>query len=126
MAVGWGGLAASIGLLVTTNAGEGARLIAVVVSFFVGGFLAGVRATDLRTVHAALAAVMGYVFNAIFVIFAEVADLLGGPDSPGFMPGANGTWGLTALVGLALAVIGGTVAANWLRPQGRDQRRRAA
>ncbi len=126
MAVGWGGLAAAIGLLATAGSGEAARLIAVAAAFPIGGFLAGVRAPDLRAVHAALAAVVGYLFHAVFVMFATLADMLGGPGSPGFLPGSNTTWWLTALVGVALAVIGGVVASTWLRPQGRDQRRRAA
>jgi len=126
MAVGWGGLAAAIGLLATSSAGEGVRLGVVVVSFLVGGFLAGVRAEELRALHGALAAVAGYLFYAVFVLFATLADVLGGPDSPGFLPGPNATWGLTALVGIVLAVVGGVIASHWLRPQRRDQHRRMA
>jgi hypothetical protein len=126
MAVGWGGLAAAIGLLATSSTGEGVRLGVVGVSFLVGGFLAGVRAEELRALHAALAAAAGYLFYAVFVLFATLADALGGPTSPGFLPGENATWGLTALVGLTFAVIGGVLASYWLRPQRRDQHRRTA
>ena len=126
MAVGWGGLFAAIGLLVGTDRSSLTLLVAVVVSFAFGGFLAGVRASELRAVHAFLAGVAAYLFHAVFVVLAHIADVLGGPSAPGFLPGSNGQWGLTAAIGFIVAAIGGATAGAWLRPQGRDQRRRPA
>lgn len=126
MAVGWGGLIAAVGLIAATGRGEIAQLSAAVIAFVVGGFLAGVRASDLRPLHAALAAVAAYLFYALFVALAGVGDLLGGPPAPEIAPGSNGTWAITAAVSVIAAVAGGVVASVWLRPHGRDQRRRPA
>lgn len=126
MAVGWGGLIAAIGLLIGAGRGDTTLLASVVVAFLVGGFLAGVRAAELRPVNAAFAAIAAYLFHGVFTLLAHVADVLGGPSAPGFLPGSNATWGFTALVGLVVAVAGGVVATLWLRPQRRDQRRRVA
>jgi hypothetical protein len=124
MAVGWGGLIASIGLLVGAERGDLTRAVAVAASFTIGGFLAGVRAETLRPLHAALAAVAAYAFHAVFVVIGHLASALGGPSSPSFVPGATDTWVLTALLGLVAAMIGGGIAMTWLRPQRDDRRRR--
>lgn len=124
MAVGWGGLIAAIGLLFGAERGDLTRAVAVVVAFLIGGFLAGVRAEVLRPLHAAIAAAAAYAFHALFVIVGHLASVLGGPSSPGFVPGSTRTWLLTALLGLVAAVIGGGVAMTWLQPQRDDRRRR--
>jgi hypothetical protein len=126
MAVGWGGLVCAIGLIAGTGRGDVALVVAVAVAFGVGGFLAGVRATDLRPLHAVLAGLAAIAFHAAFVVLASLADALGGPEAPGFLPGSNARWGIALLVGLAAAAAGGITAAMWLRPQGRDARRRVA
>lgn len=124
MAVGWGGLIASIGLLVGAGRGDLTRAVAVAAAFMLGGFLAGVRAEVLRPLHAALAAVAAYAFHAVFVVFGHLASVLGGPSSPSFVPGATRTWVLTAFLGLVAAMIGGGIATTWLRPQRDDRRHR--
>jgi hypothetical protein len=124
MAVGWGGLIASIGLLVGAERGDLTRALAVAAAFTIGGFLAGVRAEVLRPLHAALAAVAAYAFHAVFVVFGHLASVLGGPTSPSFVPGATRTWVLTACLGLVASMIGGGIAMSWLRPQRTDRRRR--
>jgi len=123
MAVGWGGLIASIGLLIGAERGDLTRAVAVAAAFLFGGFLAGVRAENLRPLHAALAAVAAYAFHAMFVVSGHLTSVLGGPSSPSFVPGATRTWVLTAFMGLVAAMIGGGIATTWLRPQ-RDGRRR--
>lgn len=124
MAVGWGGLIASIGLLIGAERGDLTRAVAVAVAFTIGGFLAGVRAERLRPLHAALAAVAAYAFHAVFVVFGHLASVLGGPASPSFVPGETRTWALTSFLGLVAAMIGGGIAVAWLRPQRDDRRRR--
>ncbi len=123
MAVGWGGLAAAIGLLVGAERGDLTRTVAVVAAFGLGGFLAGIRAELVRPLHSFLAAVAAYAFFALFVVLAHVANVLGGPDPPGFIPGTTRTWFMTVLVAVTAALLGGTVAAGWLRPQREDRRR---
>ena len=124
MAVGWGGLIAAIGLLVGAERGDLTRVVAVVVAFLIGGFLAGVRAEVLRPLHAVLAAIAAYAFHALFVVVGHLAGVLGGPSSPSFVPGPTRTWLLTALLGLVMAIAGGVFAMIWLRPQRADRRRR--
>ncbi len=124
MAVGWGGLIAAIGLLVGAERGDLTRAVAVVVAFVIGGFLAGVRAEVLRPLHAAVAAIAAYLFHGLFVVVGHLASVLGGPSSPGFVPGSTRTWLLTALLGLFAAMFGGVIAMIWLRPQRDDRRRR--
>lgn len=124
MAVGWGGLIAAIGLLVGAERGDLTRVVAVVVAFLIGGFLAGVRAEILRPLHAALAAIAAYAFHALFVVVGHLASVIGGSSSPSFVPGPTRTWLLTALLGFVLAIAGGVVAMIWLRPQRGNRRRR--
>ena len=124
MAVGWGGLIAAIGLLVGAERGDVARTIAVAAAFLIGGFLAGIRAEVLRPLHAVVAALAAYGFHAVFVVFANLASVFGGPSAPGFVPGPARTWLVTALIGVAAAGVGGTMAATWLRPQREDRHRR--
>lgn len=124
MAVGWGGLIASIGLLVGAERSTVTRLLIVAVTFAFGGFLAGIRAEDLRAVHGLFAAVGAYLFYSLFVVVSHVVDLAGGPDAPEFMPGPNRDWWLAAAAGAVAALVGAAAAAAWLRPQGEQRRRR--
>ena len=122
MAVGWGGLIAAIGLLVGAEQSNLTRLIAIALAFPFGGFLAGVRAEELRPLHAFLAAGAAYVFHALFVVVGHLANALGGPGAPAFVPGPTRTWVLTGLLAAFLATVGGSIAMFWLQP--RDDRRR--
>ncbi len=124
MAVGWGGVMAGIGLLASAERNSGVRLVAVAAAFGLGGFLAGVRAEELRPLHAAAAAAAAYVFHAAFVVLGHLADAVGGPAAPRFMPGDNVDWGITAAVGLVAAILGGLTASARLSPGRRDQNRR--
>jgi hypothetical protein len=126
MAVGWGGLVASIGLLAGAERSTVTRLVIIVVTFAFGGFLAGVRAEELRAVHGIFAAIAAYLFYGLFVVVGHVVDFAGGPDAPEFMPGPNREWWIAAAVGMGAAFVGAAVAAAWLRPQGEQRRRRAA
>ena len=114
--VAWGGLVASIGLMAGAERDWPVRLALVAVSFGVGGFLAGVRAADRRPLHAAAAAVAGYVIHAAFVGIARVIDALGCPDAPALVPGTGRDWLVAAGFALACALAGGLVANAWLRP----------
>jgi len=124
MAVGWGGLIAAVGLLIAAERGSTVRIAALVVAFALGGFLAGVRAEELRLLHAAVAAVAAYAFYGLFVLIGHLVDFLSGPASPSFMPGDNGEWGIAAAAALVAAMAGGFVASVRLRPGRRDQHRR--
>jgi peptidoglycan/LPS O-acetylase OafA/YrhL len=124
MAVGWGGLMAAIGVLVGAERGSTMRIVALVVSFLLGGFLAGVRAHERRPLHAAVAAVAAYAFYGLFVVIGHIVDILGGPEPPSFMPGDNVDWGVAAAVALIAAIAGGLVASVRLRPGRRNHHRR--
>lgn len=122
VAVGWGGLAASLGLMLGASRDTPARLAIAGASFLVGGFLAGVRAEARRALHGLAAGVTGYVVHTVFVALARLIDAIGGPGAPALLPGSRAQWALAAGCALALALIGGILAGTWLRPAG--QRRR--
>ncbi len=123
LAIGWGGLFASIGLLIAAEWDPIPRAVAVAVTLGVGGFLAAVRAEERRALHSAAAAVAAYGFHAVFVLLGHGVALLGGPDAPHWAPGENRQWGYTALTALVAALVGGFLASTWLRPQTPRRRR---
>lgn len=116
IAAAWGGLVASVGLMVGVEADIAVRLVAIVVAFVVGGFLAGVRASDHRRLHGVVAAVLGYVIFVVFVAVAWVVSTWVGPDPPSLAPDGA----LVALVGVGAALVcaffGAALADRWLRP----------
>lgn len=110
MAVGWGGLAGTIGLAASAAAPLWARAVAVIGAFLLGGFLAGVRTLDHRALNAAGAWVFGWVlWGAICTILAFIAAF-GGPGDPEFAPGTDGAALLIAAGSLLAAVAGGLAA----------------
>lgn len=121
IAISWGGLVASIGLMAGGNRDWPLRLAAGAAAFAVAGFLAGVRASSRRVAHALAAAVAGYAIHAAFIAIATVIDGLGGPDAPALVPGGGRDWALAALWAVAFAAAGGLLANSWLRPAGRRQ-----
>ncbi len=120
--VAWGGLVASIGLMAGAGRDWPLRLAASAVSFGLGGFLAGVRASGRRPAHAAGAWVAGYAIHAVFVAIARVIEASGGREAPSLVAGTGRDWLVAAGWALAFALLGGTVANNWLRPVGRHPR----
>lgn len=114
--VAWGGLVASIGLMAGGGRDWPLRLAIAAVTFGIGGFLAGVRASSRRPVHAILAALAGYVIHAAFIVLARVIDALGGPDAPPLVPGTGRNWLFAAGWAVAFALIGGLIANAWLSP----------
>jgi hypothetical protein len=114
--VAWGGLVASIGLMAGAGRDWPVRLAAAALSFWLGGFLAGVRASSRRPAHALAAAVAGYVIHACFIALAHLIDALGGPEAPALVPGGGRVWAIAAAWALAFALIGGMIANTWLRP----------
>jgi hypothetical protein len=119
IAVVWGGLAASIGLMAGAGREWPARLGIAAVSFAVGGFLAGVRAAGRRVVHAAGAWLAAYAIHACFVALATVIDAFGGPDAPPLIAGSGEQWLYALGWAFLMALAGGLVANSWLRPAGR-------
>lgn len=119
IAVVWGGLAASIGLMAGAGRDWPARLGAAALSFGVGGFLAGVRAAGRRVAHAIAAWVAGYAIHACFIIFATVIDAVGGPDAPPLVAGSGTQWLYALGWAFLLALAGGLLANSWLRPASR-------
>ncbi len=119
IAVVWGGLAASIGLMAGAGREWPARLAAAALSFGIGGFLAGVRAAGRRVAHAIGAWVAGYLIHACFVILATAIDLAGGPDAPALIAGSGAQWTYALGWAFLLALGGGLVANSWLRPASR-------
>lgn len=119
IAVLWGGLVASIGLMAGAGRDWPIRLGAAALSFGLGGFLAGVRAAARRPMHAAAAWLAAYVIHACFIALARIIDALGGPESPPLAAGGGRDWLVAALWALAFALLGGVVANSWLRPAGR-------
>ncbi|WP_217914167.1 hypothetical protein [Miltoncostaea marina] len=118
IAVAWGGLVASIGLMAGAGRDWPLRLAAAALAFGLGGFLAGMRAPGRRAAHAAGAWAAAYLLDAVFVALARVIDALGGPDAPALVPGSAGDWAVAALWALALALAGGLAARSLLRPPG--------
>ena len=119
IAVVWGGLVASIGLMAGSGRDWPARLIAAALSFALGGFLAGVRAANRRLMHAVAAWVAAYLIDACFIALARLIDTFGGPRSPVLFAGGGTDWLVAAAWALAFALLGGIVANSWLRPAGR-------
>ncbi|HJZ62106.1 MAG TPA: hypothetical protein VKD47_08125 [Miltoncostaeaceae bacterium] len=122
VAVGWGGLVASIGLMATSERDMPLRLLATAFSFGLGGFLAGVRASDRRTLHALAAAVAGYAIQAVFVALGALVDQLGGPAGPSIAHDGGRRWLVGAVWAGIFALIGGQVATVRLRPARRRER----
>lgn len=110
---------ASIGLISGAGRDWPARLALAALTFGLGGFLAGVRASSRRPVHALAAAAAGYAIHACFVVIARVIDALGGPQAPALVPGTGRDWLVAAAWAVGLALVGGMVADAWLRPAGR-------
>lgn len=120
--VAWGGLVASVGLMSGAGRDWPVRLAVAVLTFGVGGFLSGVRASSRRPAHAFAAGLVGYAIHACFVALAHVIDVLGGPDAPAIAPGTGREWVTAAAVALAAALAGGMVAHSWLTPAGPRRR----
>jgi hypothetical protein len=120
--VAWGGLVASIGLMAGAGRDWPLRLAAAAVSFGIGGFLAGVRASARRPAHAAGAWVAGYAIHAVFIAIARVIEAFGGREAPALVAGTGRDWLLAAAWALAFALFGGLAANSWLRPVGRHPR----
>ena len=120
--VAWGGLVASIGLMSGAGRDWPLRLAASAVSFGLGGFLAGVRATSRRPAHAVGAWVAGYAIHAVFVAIARIIQAFGGREAPALVAGSGRDWLIAAVWAFAFALIGGLVANSWLRPVGRHPR----
>ena len=119
IAVLWGGLAASIGLMAGAGRDWPARLVATALSFGIGGFLAGVRAADRRVAHAVGAWIAGYAIHASFIALATVIDVLGGPEAPPLVAGTGTQWLYALGWAFLMALAGGLLANSWLRPAGR-------
>lgn len=119
IAVAWGGLVGSVGLMAGASRDWPVRLGAAALSFGLGGFLAGVRAAARRPAHAAGAWAVAYLIHACFVALASVIDALGGPAAPALVAGSGGQWLYALGWAFLLALAGGLVANAWLRPAGR-------
>jgi hypothetical protein len=120
--IAWGGLVSSIGLMAGASRDWPLRLVAAAVSFGLGGFLAGVRASGRRPAHAAGAWLAGYAIHAVFVAIARTIEASGGREAPSLVAGGGRDWLLAAVWALAFALFGGLVASSWLRPVGRHPR----
>lgn len=121
----WGGLVASIGLMVGTGRDLPLRLTFVALAFLIGGFLAGVRASARRPAHALAAVAVAYLLHAGFVVAARAIDAIGGPGPPALVGDGRG-WALAAVVALAAAASGGALVGSWLRPAGQGNPYRPA
>ena len=120
--VAWGGLVASIGLMAGAGRDWPVRLATAAVSFALGGFLAGVRASARRPAHAVAAWATAYVLHACFIGLARLIDALVGPEAPPLVSGSGRDWLVAAGWALAFALIGGVVVNTWLSPAGRHPR----
>lgn len=119
IAVAWGGLVASIGLLAGAGRDWPIRLAAAGVSFAVGGFLAGVRAPGRRRAHAVGAWIVAYGIHTCFVALAWVIDTVGGPPAPPLLAGSGVQWLYALGWAFLLALAGGMIADSLLRPTAR-------
>lgn len=123
IAVGWGGLVASIGLMAASGRELAVRLLVSAAFFLLGGFLAGVRAALRRPLHAAVAGVVAHVIFALFVAIASVIAPFVDPDAPELFAGGAARTGAVALWALVFATLGGLLAGSWLRPGHRGRGR---
>jgi len=122
IAAAWGGLVASVGLMVAGDRDLAIRLALTALTFFVGGFLAGVRAASRRRRHGVIAAFLGIAIFAAFVALANAIATRTGPDPPELAPGGATETAAVLLWSVAFAFLGATLAHRWLRPS----RRRAS
>lgn len=123
IAVGWGGLVASIGLMAASGRELAVRLLVSAGLFLLGGFLAGVRAALRRPLHAAAAGVVAHAIFALFVAIAAAIAPFVDPDAPELLAGGAVRTGAVALWALAFATLGGLLAGSWLRPGHRGRGR---
>src|SRR5512132_2659333 len=86
VAVGWGGLVASIGLMAASSRDLPLRLLAVGATFLLGGFLAGVRSTSRRPLHGLAAGVAAHAIYVVFVALAALIATFAEPDPPDLVP----------------------------------------
>lgn len=118
VAVGWGGLAASVGLMAGASRDWPLRLAATAVFFALGGLLSGIRAGARRPAHAVAAWAAAYLLDGAFVIVARALDAAGGPNAPALVPGGGRGWLVAAAWSLAFCLAGALAADAWLRPAG--------
>lgn len=119
IAAAWGGLVASVGLMVGADRDWPLRLGLVALTFFIGGFLSGVRARSRRRLHGVVAALLGYVVFAAFVALAGIISTGVDRDPPDPLRGGVGPTLLAVLWALAFALAGASIAERWLRPSRR-------
>jgi hypothetical protein len=124
VAVGWGGLISSIGLMAASGRELAVRLLVAAAFFLLGGFLAGVRSAQRRAMHAVVAGVAAHVIFAVFVGLASIISTFVDPDAPDLLAGGAARTGAVALWSLAFAAIGGLLAGSWLRPAHRGKNRK--
>jgi hypothetical protein len=110
MAVGWGGLVGTIGLVASAGSPLWVRALVIPVAFLVGGFLSGVRTLDHRPLNATAAWVAGWLLWAFICLVLAVVSALGGPDDPEFAPGGDAASLGTAAASLLAAVVGALAA----------------
>jgi hypothetical protein len=123
VAVGWGGLVASIGLMVGNGRELAVRLLVAAALFLLGGFLAGVRASLRRPLHAAVAGLVAHAIFAVYVALASAIAPFVDPQAPELFAGGAARTGAVALWGVAFATLGGLLAGSWLRPGHRGKNR---
>jgi hypothetical protein len=124
VAVGWGGLFASIGLMAAGGRELAVRLLVAAAFFLLGGFLAGVRSSQRRALHAVCAGLCAFVIFAVWVGLASIIAPFVDPDAPKLFAGGAARTGAVALWALAFAALGGMLAGSWLRPGRRGQGRK--
>jgi len=123
IAVGWGGLMASIGLMAASGRELAVRLLVSAAFFLLGGFLAGVRAALGRPLHAVVAGVVAHVIFAVFVAITSAIAPFVGPGAPELFAGGAARTGAVTLWALVFATFGGLLAGSWLRPGHRGRGR---
>lgn len=124
VAVGWGGLVASVGLMAAGGRELAVRLLVAAAFFLLGGFLAGVRSSQRRALHAVASALCALVIFAVWVGLASAIAPFVDPDAPELLAGGAGRTGFVVLWSMAFAALGGMLAGSWLRPGHRGKARK--
>lgn len=121
IAATWGGIVASVGLMVGGEREWALRLGITAGLFLIGGFVGSARGGRASFRHAVIVTVVAYAIYAVFVGLATIIDRAGGPSAPDLVPGQDGRdWLIVAGCALGFAIVGALIARAMFHPRRRS------